>query len=177
MSGDHVHIHTDASNDTIVTAGLLYASQPWTRASLGTRRALRHKRREMALERLAYAIAPAVRDGLRRRIGEDILFASPVHRRCPAQRINGQNSPSARKVACSRLGRRLRYVEAAVHLGVDGVTPTARKPCRHWSQFRPAERRWVHPRAAFCAAFITVFFIRFSPAQYKLISWPSGSLR
>jgi hypothetical protein len=32
-------------------------------------------------------------------------------------------------------------------------------------------------RAAFCAAFITVFFIRFSPAQYKLISWPSGSLR
>jgi hypothetical protein len=32
-------------------------------------------------------------------------------------------------------------------------------------------------RAAFCAAFITVFFIRFSPAQYKLISWPSGSFR
>jgi hypothetical protein len=27
----------------------------------------------------------------------------------------------------------------------------------------------------FCAAFITAFFMRFSPAQYKLISCPSGS--
>ena len=42
----------------------------------------------------------------------------------------------------------------------------------------PARAGQLHQaRAAFCAAFVTVFFILFSPAQYELISWPSGSLR
>jgi hypothetical protein len=47
-------------------------------ASLGTsskiRRALLHESRVLALERLGYASAPAVRHGLGRGIGEDIFF-------------------------------------------------------------------------------------------------------
>ena len=38
-------------------------------------RGLRHETCVLTLERLGYAIAPALGDGLRRGIGEDILFA------------------------------------------------------------------------------------------------------
>src|SRR5580692_3580663 len=38
--------------------------------------ALRHEARVLALERLGYATAPALRDGLENGIGEDILFVS-----------------------------------------------------------------------------------------------------
>src|ERR1700731_3558459 len=54
--------------------------------------------------------------------------------------------------------------------------PHVRAPERN--SFDPQQRMLKsHVRAALRAASITVFFMRFSPAQYKLISWPSGSLR
>ena len=70
----------------------------------GTRRIVRRECCELALKRLAHSGAPALGDGLGRGIGEDVLFAF-------FQSIED---------ACSRrFGRDFRYVEAAVHVGVD----------------------------------------------------------
>ena len=66
--------------------------------------ALWHESCELALEPLCYTSAPALRDGLGRRIGEDILFAflQPI-----------EDAPRR------GLGGRLRYLEAPVHISVD----------------------------------------------------------
>src|SRR5215472_8086981 len=65
-----------------------------------------HESCELTLELLGYASAPTLGHGLRRGIGEDILFPflQPIE---DAQRRG--------------LGRRLRYLEASVHVGVDGA--------------------------------------------------------
>jgi len=72
-------------------------------------------------------------------------------------------------------------------LRVDGRANTPKKPRavraisltqQNWPMLRSGYKEGTHgfprcrlqARAALCAAFITVFFIRFSPAQYKLIS-------
>src|SRR4029077_5816098 len=64
-----------------------------------------HEGRELPLQGLCRTIAPALRDGLRGGIGEDVLLATP-------EAI--ENAPRR------RLGRRLRDVECPVHVRVDG---------------------------------------------------------
>src|SRR6266700_2617982 len=81
-------------------------SADYVAVSRNFRRALRYEGSELALERLGYASAPAVGNGLRHGVGKDFLVASfqtieDAHRR--------------------RLGRSLRYLEAAVHICVDGA--------------------------------------------------------
>jgi len=67
---------------------------------------LRHESCELALEGLGYASAPALRDGLGHRIGEDFLFSF-------LQPIEDAYSGG--------LGRGFHYLGAAVHIGVDGA--------------------------------------------------------
>src|SRR5580692_6126580 len=68
------------------------------------RRTRRQEARVLALERLGYTAAPALRNGLGSGIGEDILFVSlqPIE-------------DSLRY----RLGRGFRYLEASGHIGVN----------------------------------------------------------
>src|SRR5579863_7311199 len=73
---------------------------------LGLGRVAKNEGSELPLERLGCTIAPAVRDRLGCRIGEDVLLAPLESIEYPARR---------------GLGRRLRDVEAAVHVCVDGT--------------------------------------------------------
>src|SRR5260370_39135705 len=69
------------------------------------RRALRHESCELALKRLDYAGAPALRDRLGRGIGEDVLVAF----------LQAVEDASRRGLV-----RELGYVEPSVQVGVDG---------------------------------------------------------
>src|SRR5215510_9409090 len=78
-------------------------------ATIGSRgicRALPHVSCEPALERLGSTGAPALGDGLRIRIGKDVLFSF----------LQSVEDASRRE-----LGRGFRYVEASGHVGVDGT--------------------------------------------------------
>ena len=72
----------------------------------GTRCVLRRECCELALECLAYSGAPALGDGLGRGIGKDFLFTF-------LQSVEDAGS-------CG-FGRDFRYVEAAVHISIDGA--------------------------------------------------------
>src|SRR6267142_2837718 len=76
------------------------------RRSLIAGRPLRHESGELALKRLGYPSAPALRDGPGRGIGEDLLFAF-------FQAVEDAYGYG--------LSRDFRYVEAAVHIGVHGA--------------------------------------------------------
>src|SRR5437016_13424037 len=81
--------------------------EPFSRVQCATSsricRGLRREHCELAFERLAYTCAPTLGDGQRRGIGKDILFAflQPIE-----------------DVPRRGFRRHLRYVEAAVHIGV-----------------------------------------------------------
>ena len=68
--------------------------------------AFRHETCELALERLDCASAPARGEGLGRGVGKDVVFAF---------------FQSIEDTLRSRLGRGLWYVEAAVHICIDGL--------------------------------------------------------
>src|SRR5262245_3058201 len=69
-----------------------------------SRRALPADACELTLELLSDAYAPGPGNGLRRRVRKNLLFAS----RQPIEDLRG-----------GRFRRRLRYLETAVHVGVD----------------------------------------------------------
>src|SRR6266700_6479506 len=68
------------------------------------RRARRYETGKLALQRLECTVAPAVCDGLRCGVGEDLLFA-------PLQAVEDS--------LCGRCGRGFRNLETTVHVGVD----------------------------------------------------------
>src|SRR5580658_5327977 len=67
---------------------------------------LRHETCELTLHRLDRTVAPGISDGRRRRIGKDLVFAT---------------LQSVENAGCRGLRRCLRYLEASVHLRVDGA--------------------------------------------------------
>src|SRR5271154_667389 len=69
------------------------------------RRSLRHEACELALQRLGCAIAPIRGDGLGRGVGKNFVFAL---------------FQTIENTLRRRLGRCLRYIEAAVHIRIDG---------------------------------------------------------
>src|SRR5579864_1175014 len=77
----------------------------WDRCST-IRCVRRHESCELAFEGLAYASAPALSNGLGRGIGEDVLV--PFFQAIEDALRRG-------------FGRGLRYIEATVHVGVDGA--------------------------------------------------------
>src|SRR5258705_13589985 len=76
------------------------------RRLLGSRRCQMHECLELALKRFRYAITPSFRDRLRTRVGKDLLFTL---------------FKTIEDAGCRCFGRRLRNLQAAVHIRVDGA--------------------------------------------------------
>src|SRR5712671_3262210 len=65
-----------------------------------------HECLELALKRFRHAITPSFRDRLRTRVGKDLLFTL---------------FKTSEDAGCRCFGRRLRNLQAAVHIRVDGA--------------------------------------------------------
>src|SRR5207247_4501334 len=76
----------------------------------GSRRGRRHECPELTLKRLRYAVSPSFRDRMRNRVGQDLLFTL---------------FKTIEDAGCRCFARRLRNLEAAVHIGVDGADAAA----------------------------------------------------